>query len=198
MNELRDLFQKYEAVVFFDTETTGLDAKTSQIIELAAIRITQVADGSLHTADSADMFIKLPEGQHLPEKIIELTGITDEKLAAEGIPAGNAAAAFANMIFSSPKMLLVAHNAQFDLLFIWELFKQFTDECGDILAPCDYLDSLTVYKDRGPTLTSWRTRSQPTSWRARCKTPTGRSTTFWHCTRYARPWTQNGPTCPLI
>lgn len=148
MNELRNLFQKYEAVVFFDTETTGLDAKTSQIIELAAIRITQAADGSLHTTDSTDMFIKLPKGQRLPEKIVELTGITNEKLAAEGIPAGNAAAAFANMIFSSPKTLLAAHNAQFDLLFIWELFRQFTDEGGDILAPCDYLDSLTVYKDR--------------------------------------------------
>ena len=38
MNELRDIFKKYAAVVFFDTETTGLDADTCQIIELAAIR----------------------------------------------------------------------------------------------------------------------------------------------------------------
>lgn len=39
MNNFREIFQKYEAVVFFDTETTGLDAKTCRIIELAAIRI---------------------------------------------------------------------------------------------------------------------------------------------------------------
>ena len=26
MNELRDVFTKYKAVVFFDTETTGLEA----------------------------------------------------------------------------------------------------------------------------------------------------------------------------
>ncbi|MDO4321932.1 MAG: 3'-5' exonuclease [Lachnospiraceae bacterium] len=148
MSNLSDLFQKYEAVVFFDTETTGLDAKTSQIIELAAIRITKEADGTLKMTDSTDMFIKLSEGQCLPEKIVELTGITDEKLAAEGIPAGNAAAAFANMIFSTPKTLLVAHNAQFDLLFIRELLGQFSEESEDMLAPCDYLDSLTVYKDR--------------------------------------------------
>ena len=99
MNELRDVFRKYKAVVFFDTETTGLDADTCRIIELAAIRIEQSDKGLLRIADSADMFIKLPEGQKLPEKITELTGITDAMLEAEGIPEGNAAAAFANMIF---------------------------------------------------------------------------------------------------
>lgn len=31
------------------------------------------------------MFIKLPEGERIPDKIVELTGITD-RLAAEGIP----------------------------------------------------------------------------------------------------------------
>ena len=35
MNELRDIFTKYKAVVFFDTETTGLEAESCQIIELA-------------------------------------------------------------------------------------------------------------------------------------------------------------------
>ena len=39
MNELRDVFTKYKAVVFFDTETTGLEAESCQIIELAAIRV---------------------------------------------------------------------------------------------------------------------------------------------------------------
>lgn len=99
------------------------------------------------------MFIKLPESQRIPQKIVELTGITDELLAIEGIPEGNAAAAFANMIFRSGKTLLVAHNAQFDLLFIREMLGHFMEEPAegtDILSPCDYLDSLTVYKDRRP------------------------------------------------
>lgn len=112
MNNLRDIFQRYEAAVFFDTETTGLDAKSCRIIELAAIRIEKAANGSLTETDRADMFIKLPEGERIPDKIVELTGITDERLAAEGIPEGNAAAAFANMIYSG-QTLLVAHNAQF-------------------------------------------------------------------------------------
>lgn len=66
MNNLCDIFQRYEAAVFFDTETTGLDAKSCRIIELAAIRIEKAADGSLIETDRADMFIKLPEGERIP------------------------------------------------------------------------------------------------------------------------------------
>ncbi len=41
------------------------------------------------------MLIKLPDGQRIPEKITELTGITDEQLEASGVTEYNAAAAFA-------------------------------------------------------------------------------------------------------
>ena len=80
MNELRDIFTKYKAVVFFDTETTGLEAESCQIIELAAIRVEKTERGTLRMADSADVFVKLPEGERIPQKIVELTGITDEQL----------------------------------------------------------------------------------------------------------------------
>ena len=81
---------------------------------------------------------------------MELTGITDERLAAEGIPEGNAAAAFAKMIYSTGGTLLVAHNAQFDLLFVREMLGRLTNFSinGAGISRCDYLDSLTVYKDR--------------------------------------------------
>ena len=72
MNNLRDIFQRYEAAVFFDTETTGLDAKSCRIIELAAIRIEKAADGSFIETDRADMFIKLPEGERIPDKIVDI------------------------------------------------------------------------------------------------------------------------------
>ena len=92
MNELRDVFTKYKAVVFFDTETTGLEAESCQIIELAAIRVEKTERGTLRMADSADMFVKLPEGERIPQKIVELTGITDEQLENEGITETEAAA----------------------------------------------------------------------------------------------------------
>lgn len=151
MNDLKAIFEKYHAVVFFDTETTGLDAKNCQIIELAALRIEQTEHGTLRIADSTDKFIKLPKGEKLPERITELTGITDETLETEGIDELSATAIFTNIISDDKgPVLLVAHNAQFDLLFVKEMIKRRVGLSSKILEKADYLDSLTVFKDRRP------------------------------------------------
>lgn len=147
MSNLADVFTKYKAVVFFDTETSGLDADTCQIIELAAIRIEQTARGTLRMADTADMFVKLPEGEKLPEQITNLTGITDKLLEAEGVTEGEAAARFTDMLRGGP-VLLVAHNAQFDLLFSRAMIWRHVADGEELFEGADYLDSLTVYKDR--------------------------------------------------
>ena len=147
MNELRDIFTKYKAVVFFDTETTGLEAESCQIIELAAIRVEKTERGTLRMADSADVFVKLPEGERIPQKIVELTGITDEQLKNEGITEAEAAARFTELI-SGGRVLLIAHNAQFDLLFTAEMLRRHGNGGPEALKAADYLDSLTVYKDR--------------------------------------------------
>ena len=91
--------------------------------------------------------MKLPDGQQIPEKIAELTGITDELLKAEGITEADAAARFADMLTDVPA-LLVAHNAQFDLLFVQSMFQRHLNTGAELLAASDYLDTLTVYKDR--------------------------------------------------
>ena len=150
MNELKGIFEEYGAVVFFDTETTGLDADTCQIIELAAIRIERNEDGTLRIAGSMDDFIKLPEGEKLPEKIVNLTGITDEQLEAEGVHEAKAAATFGDMIRNNKgPVLIVAYNAQFDLQFIKAMLQRDPFGIGDIfLAIADFLDGMTVYKDR--------------------------------------------------
>lgn len=147
---MKKLFDRYAAVVFFDTETTGLDADTCQIIELAMIRVEKDADTKISRATNrCDMFVKLPEGQKIPEKIVELTGITDDMLVAEGFTETEAATAFAYMIRNDKgPVLLVAHNAQFDLLFVREMLKRHDSKWAQLLDNSDYLDSLTVYKDR--------------------------------------------------
>lgn len=160
---LKEVFQKYAAVVFFDTETTGLDAGSCQIIELAAIRYEADPTGALRVADHCDLFVKLPEGQKIPEKIVELTHITDAMLEAEGVSEATAAEKFADMIrVDRGPVLLVAHNAQFDLLFVREMLRRqplyvpaddgvnmtISHEREELLRIADYLDSLTVYKDR--------------------------------------------------
>lgn len=150
MNNFKNLFEEYAAIVFFDTETTGLDADTDRIIELAAVRIEQTELGELRIVSSADLFIKLPDGQKIPEKVSKLTGITDETLEAEGVTEARAAAIFGEMIGKTYKgrSLLVAHNAQFDLLFIQAMAERLSPVLKVELKRADYLDTLTVYKDR--------------------------------------------------
>lgn len=143
MSKLRTLFEQYEAVVLFDTETTGLDAKSDRIIELAAIRIEQTPSGGLRLAGKMDNFVRLPEGQRIPEKVVELTGITDEILEREGVRPEKAADSFAKLL-AGRRILVGAHNAQFDLLFARELLR------GKKIARLDFLDTVTVYKDRRP------------------------------------------------
>lgn len=140
MANLTKLLQKYSGLILLDTETSGLDAETDQIIELAAIRIERTGTGALKIAKRMDTFIRLPEGEQLPEKIVNLTGITDELLQREGVSEEKAAAQFYDMV-KDGRVLIAAYNAQFDLLFIRELLR------GKRLA-ADFLDVLTVYKDR--------------------------------------------------
>lgn len=149
MNNLREVFQKYAAVVFFDTETSGLDAGNDQIIELAAIRIEKTENSTLRMAGSMDDFIRLPEGEKLPEKIVNLTGITDELLEKEGLDENDAVHDFEELISDAAgPVLLAAHNAQFDLQFVGTMAERYAQSCSDYLLRADYLDTLTVYKDR--------------------------------------------------
>lgn len=47
MSNLSTLFDRYKALVVFDTETSGLDFDNDQIIELAALRVERTATGGL-------------------------------------------------------------------------------------------------------------------------------------------------------
>lgn len=149
MSNLASLLSKYESAVFFDVETTGLDYQTDRIIELAAIRIEKNRNGEPVETGFEDVLVQLPEGEKIPDKIVQMTGITDRMLATEGIGERDAAKYFATLIGHKPgnNTLLVAHNAQFDLMFTRELLLRQGIGVG-LLVYCDYLDSLTVYKDR--------------------------------------------------
>lgn len=50
MSNLSTLFDRYKALVVFDTETSGLDFDSDQIIELAALRVERTATGGLRIA----------------------------------------------------------------------------------------------------------------------------------------------------
>lgn len=138
----KDLFADFDAIVFFDTETSGLDAEKEQIIEIAAVCIDK--DGNTATIDE---FVQLTDGKTLPAEIVQLTHITDDMLKNEGITSEAASQMFFNFIEGNGrnKVLLAAHNAQFDLMFTRRFLKgkRFSVELS-------FLDTVTVYKDRAP------------------------------------------------
>lgn len=138
---MKSLFAQFDRIIVFDTETTGLDFKTSRIIELGAVALD--AQGE---TDSMDALIRLPEGQTLPQVIVDLTGITDQQLCEEGVSQREAADQFDRLFVGAERPLIVAYNAQFDLNFM----AGFLPPLGklDILRKSRFLDALTVYKDR--------------------------------------------------
>jgi DNA polymerase-3 subunit epsilon len=141
------LFKEYKRLVFFDTETTGFDPeKTDQITELAALTLEQGKEPT-----ELDAFVHLFRMSELPPKIVELTGITDILLASEGRDEVEVIRDFVNLMQSGGKTLLIAHNAQFDLRFIAYAIHRHKEEGKGwmmVFNDCDYLDTLTVYKDR--------------------------------------------------
>lgn len=141
----KNLFEKYKQIIFFDTETTGFNPENSdQIIELAAVRMN--ADGSIQEMDE---FIKLFRMPELPKKIEELTGISDDMLSTQGKEEQEVLGRFIGMLKGEKNTLLVAHNAQFDLKFmIYAIYRHKNKEWMQIFNDCDYMDTLTVYKDR--------------------------------------------------
>lgn len=124
MSNLSSLFDRYKALVIFDTETSGLNPADDQIIELAALRVERTPAGALRIAGKMDTFVKLPEGEKLPENIVSLTGITDRLLESEGVQSGTAVSRFLKLVKPGP-VLMVAHNAQFDACFLRELLRGF-------------------------------------------------------------------------
>lgn len=143
MDNLRDLFGRYNKIVVFDTETTGLSPKQDSIIQFSAVVLEPQLD-RVEIAKTYNELISLPYGMSVPPEITRLTGITNEALRDRGIPRQQAAADIAELFSGKP--LLCAYNAQFDLTFVFFLLCR--HGFAEALQNKDKLDLLTVYRDR--------------------------------------------------
>ena len=143
MAYFEELFAKYDRLVLFDTETTGLQFSRDEIIEFAAVVVEQ-RDGQPVVVEEYDQLISLTPGNVVPPVIEELTGITTRDLAEKGISKAQVCADIARMIAGNT--LLLAYNAHFDLSFVFYLLLRHGDPT--VLKGKDKLDLLTVYKDR--------------------------------------------------
>ena len=141
--EFEAIFEKYDRLVLFDTETTGLQFSRDEIIEFAAVVVEQ-KDGKAVITEEYDQLISLTPGNTVPPKIQELTGISTQDLLEKGIPKERVCRDIARMFEGNT--LLLAYNAHFDLSFLFYLLLRNGDI--SILKGKDKLDLLTVYKDR--------------------------------------------------
>ena len=74
--ELKSLFARYDRLVLFDTETTGLAFSRDEIIEFAAV-VLECRDGQVQVTETYDELITLSPGGFVPAMIEKLTGITN-------------------------------------------------------------------------------------------------------------------------
>lgn len=126
--------------IFFDTETSGLDCFNCKVIELAMVI---VENGEI--IEKYDEFIDI--GEPLSPKVMKLTGITNQMLRSEGKDEKTVACDLKDRL--TDNTLMIAHNCQFDLMFVYQLLKRnFPDEADDIVSNLKWLDTVSVLKDR--------------------------------------------------
>ena len=143
MAQLEKLFSRYDRLVLFDTETTGLAYSRDEIIEFAAV-VLEMQNGQVTVVEEYDELVTLSPGGFIPGMIEQLTGITNRDVRERGIPKTRVCCDIARMIAGNT--LLLAYNAHFDLSFLYYMLLR--DGDPTILKGKDKLDLLTVYKDR--------------------------------------------------
>ena len=97
--------------VVLDVETTGLNTHTDEIIEIGAVRF----ENGVEVAEFSEL---INPGRPLPEKIVEITGITPGMLRGQRT-LKEAMPDFAKFCEGA---VLVAHNAEFDMSFFRRAF----------------------------------------------------------------------------
>lgn len=139
MEHLDSLFQRYDRILIFDTETTGLRFDRDEIIQFSAVGLERGG-----VTQQYDRLIRLAPGQQVPPEIQRLTGITTQDVEQRGIPRDQAAREIAGLLAGNT--LLTAYNAHFDLSFLFHMLRVHGDP--GCLRGKDKLDLLTVYRDR--------------------------------------------------
>lgn len=131
-----------DELIMFDTETTGLSAAECDIIEFSALKAKMDSDGRLVTTDTLDVYIN--PGYPLPEKIVEITGITDSELSEKGITADAAFEKIKAFFGSAP--IISGYNVKFDIGFVEALYSKF----GENFKYKSSLDVMAIAKEKLP------------------------------------------------
>ena len=128
-------------LIVVDLEMTGLQVKTDRILEIGAVRIHED-----QITDSFQTFVN--PHRRLEERIIELTGITDD-MVADAPEFEEVLPLFLAFIGND---ILVGHNiAAFDMKFLYRDFEKYMG----LILPNDFVDTLRLAKNVFP---DWKHR----------------------------------------
>ena len=119
-NALKLMKQK-KSILVYDLETTGLNKTDDRIIQFSGDLYSCEETGKYHKVDSLNIYIR--QEFLLPAKIVELTGITDEKLQAEGISEREAAEKIL-CILKKSDVICGYNSKRFDNLFMENLMAR--------------------------------------------------------------------------
>ena len=113
--------EKLRLGLFVDVETTGLDPRADEIIELAMVPFRYGLDGVVYEVLEPFHGYRQPS-KPIPAEITALTGIDDAMVAGKTIDPEAVAA------FVVPAALVLAHNAGFDRRFLERFSEAFRNK----------------------------------------------------------------------
>lgn len=116
--------------VVLDIETTGINVESDRIIEIACLKVVDHVEVDRYHA-------LLQTSRKMPKTIEDLTGISNELLSLEGVIVEEELPALVDFMDDNP---IVAHNAKFDLSFIYRYCK----ELGIERPPGSAIDTLSI------------------------------------------------------
>ena len=118
--------QETRTGILLDTETTGLDHASDEIIELGLVKFDYTPDGRI--AGVRDTFSAFNEpSAPIPPEVTTLTGITNEMVAGHRIDEAAVNA------FVESTVIVIAHNSGFDRKFAeryWPVLEHKAGGCS--------------------------------------------------------------------
>lgn len=130
---LRELTPGNRIGVVVDSETTGLDASTDRMVEVAAQRFAFDPGGRVTSIERVRSWLEDPK-RPMPERLSKLTGLSDADLAGKEFDD----ASIVNILKSAD--VIIAHNAAFDRPFFDRRFPELRgSRWGCSLSQLDWL-----------------------------------------------------------
>ncbi|MBY5971436.1 hypothetical protein KUV28_03725 [Ferrimonas balearica] len=117
VEELRPVADDERIAAIVDTETTGLDFETSELIEIAVQRVIFNAERKIVEVERPKSWLEEPSSE-IPPAIVKITGIDRSQVSGRSFADDEITAAL------ETADVIIAHNAQFDRPFVDRRFSQ--------------------------------------------------------------------------